>query len=155
MKKLLIVASAISLGFVACQKEQVAQNEGKGNTNLIPMSGPDVNDYPINTTVQPGGFCDVPASNCRSMPEVVITPSQNEIFSNQSSFSKTYVGSLVADSENANLFGGLPADLKAELLNAQYGMTVLHNTAEGIVLIFGESDDVSYDDLVFGMQFGK
>lgn len=76
MKKLLIVASAISMGFVACQKEPSATAEStgkKGGTYQI-MSG----GSPNKIWNEGSGDCFLPAQNC--MPEHVVTPSWFDVY---------------------------------------------------------------------------
>ena len=76
MKKLLIVASAIGLGFVACQKEQPARSEAtdKRTGAYQIMSGGE----PNKIWNEGAGDCFLPAQNC--MPEVVVTPSWFDIY---------------------------------------------------------------------------
>lgn len=153
MKKLLIITSAVCLGFTACQKETLTQNEEHNNPGFVPIM--DVNKYKINATILQGGDCDGAAVNCRILPEVIVTPRQNDIFGNSGSFSRSYVSAFVANPENANLFDALHDDIKEMFLAGQYGMAVHHNSDNSLVLIFGPSDNVTFENLEFGMQYAK
>ncbi len=142
MKKILVLASAISIGFIACQKEQ-PQNEVAQPISFDLMMLGEV----TQTEDAKQQWCFPPAKNCLS--EVIITapkPKYFEMLENTVSFSmlQTYANSA----DGSSLMSEFVTD--AMLQNIKDGThSLIHlpsKVTDGDLFLYGNVEELTEDN---------